>query len=45
MANGFMGKVLRVNLTNGSITEEALSEGKMRKFLGGATSMTKFPPG
>ena len=42
MANGFMGKILRVNLTAGSITEEAIPEGKMRKFLGGVGIATSY---
>jgi aldehyde:ferredoxin oxidoreductase len=42
MANGFMGKILRVNLTTGSITEETLPENKMRKFLGGVGMATSY---
>jgi aldehyde:ferredoxin oxidoreductase len=32
---GYMGKILRVNLTKGIITEETLEENIARKFLGG----------
>jgi aldehyde:ferredoxin oxidoreductase len=32
---GYMGKILRVNLTNGKITEEPLEESVARKFIGG----------
>ena len=32
---GYMGKILRINLTNGKITEEPLEESVARKFLGG----------
>jgi aldehyde:ferredoxin oxidoreductase len=42
MANGFMGKILRVNLTTGSIAEETLPEDKMRKFLGGVGIATSY---
>lgn len=42
MANGFMGKLLRVNLTTGSIAEEAVPEGKMKKFLGGVGIATSY---
>jgi aldehyde:ferredoxin oxidoreductase len=42
MANGFMGKILRVNLTTGSITVETLPENKMRKFLGGVGIATSY---
>lgn len=42
MANGFMGKILRVNLTAGSIAEEAIPENKMRKFLGGVGLATSY---
>lgn len=32
---GFMGRILRVNLTDGKISTETLSESDLRKFLGG----------
>ena len=32
---GYMGKILRVNLTKGKITEEPLEESIARKFIGG----------
>ena len=42
MLKGYMGKVLRVNLTNGRITEEQLSEDIARKYLGGAALSAKI---
>lgn len=33
--NGYMGKVLRVDLTKGSIVAEKLDQGKAQKFIGG----------
>ncbi len=35
MANGFMGKIINVNLTDGNISEEALSEDLCRDYIGG----------
>ena len=35
MLNGYAGKMLFVNLSNGSMREEALSEGICRSFIGG----------
>lgn len=35
MANGYMGKILWVDLTSGNIKEEALDEGICRKYIGG----------
>ena len=36
MLGGYVGKLLRVNLTKGTITEEGLpSEAKLRKYVGG----------
>jgi len=35
MARGYMGKLLNVNLTTGSIEEEALDEGICRDYIGG----------
>ena len=40
--SGFMGKILRVNLTSGEISEEPLPEEKARKFLGGNGLATKY---
>jgi aldehyde:ferredoxin oxidoreductase len=42
MANGFMGKILRVNLTAGSISEEVIPEDKIRKYIGGVGIATKY---
>ena len=33
--SGFMGKILRVNLSSGSITDEPIPENEARRFLGG----------
>ena len=35
MANGYMGKILNVNLTEGTIEDEALSEDLCRDYIGG----------
>ena len=42
MANGFMGKILRVDLTVGSMSEEVIPEGKIRKYLGGVGIATSY---
>jgi aldehyde:ferredoxin oxidoreductase len=42
MANGFMGRILRVNLTAGSISEEVIPEDKIRKYLGGVGIATSY---
>jgi aldehyde:ferredoxin oxidoreductase len=47
---GFMGKVLRVNLSSGTISEEPLPEEDARMLLGGSGLATKYlieevPPG
>jgi aldehyde:ferredoxin oxidoreductase len=47
---GYAGKLLRVNLTNSSLTEEHLDEAELRKYVGGAGIGAKFlyeevPPG
>lgn len=42
MSFGFMGKILRVNLTNGSILEEEIPDEWNRKFLGGAGVASKY---
>jgi len=39
---GFVGKLLRVNLTNGMITEETLSESLAKKYIGGRGLGTKI---
>ena len=39
---GFMGKILRVDLTSGNIAEEALPEDVARKYLGGAGIATRY---
>lgn len=38
----FMGKILRVNLSKGKISEEPLSEENARMFLGGSGLATKY---
>ena len=35
MANGYMGKILNVDLTTGSIESEALSESLCQDYIGG----------
>ncbi|MFH1114332.1 MAG: aldehyde ferredoxin oxidoreductase family protein [Pseudomonadota bacterium] len=40
--SGFMGKVLRVNLTEGRVAEEALPREDARAFLGGNGLATKY---
>ncbi|MFW9949398.1 MAG: aldehyde ferredoxin oxidoreductase family protein [Candidatus Thorarchaeota archaeon] len=42
MPNGFMGKILWVNLTDESFKEEELSEGVYRQYLGGYGLATKL---
>jgi aldehyde:ferredoxin oxidoreductase len=42
MANGFMGSILRINLTAGSISEEVIPDDKMRKYLGGVGIATSY---
>ncbi|HUU80244.1 MAG TPA: aldehyde ferredoxin oxidoreductase family protein [Acidobacteriota bacterium] len=42
MANGFMGRILRINLTAGSISEEVIPEDKIRKYLGGVGVATSY---
>ncbi|MEJ2716389.1 MAG: aldehyde ferredoxin oxidoreductase family protein [Deltaproteobacteria bacterium] len=39
---GFMGKILRANLSAGKISEEPLSEVTARRFLGGSGLATKY---
>lgn len=48
--HGYMGKIVRVNLTTGAITEEFPDKQTLRDFLGGAGLATKYlydevPPG
>ncbi len=40
--SGYHGKLLRVNLSQGSITEEEIPENMHRKYLGGAGLATKY---
>ncbi len=42
MLYSFMGKILRVNLSDGKITEEKIPEDWARKFLGGIGIGTKY---
>jgi aldehyde:ferredoxin oxidoreductase len=42
MVYGFMGKILRVNLSTGSIAEEDIPADWTRKYLGGAGLATKY---
>ncbi|MHA1977766.1 MAG: aldehyde ferredoxin oxidoreductase family protein [Candidatus Hodarchaeales archaeon] len=39
---GYMGKILRVNLSTGNITEEVPDENDLKMFLGGAGLATKY---
>ena len=39
---GYMGKILRVNLSNGTITEEFPDDNILKMFLGGAGLATKY---
>ena len=40
--NGFMGKILRVNLTDGAVSDEPLPREDARKFLGGSGLASKY---
>ena len=42
MSFGFMGKLLRINLTTGDIREEEIPDEWNRKFLGGAGTASKY---
>ena len=42
MLKGYMGKILRVNLTDGTITEEFPDDEILRNFLGGAGLATYY---
>ena len=35
MSKGYWGKILRVNLTNGQVSKEDLSEDYCQKYIGG----------
>ncbi len=39
---GYMGRILRVDLTDGKITEESLNEDDCRMYLGGSGLATKY---
>ncbi|MBW2184069.1 MAG: hypothetical protein JRF49_09435, partial [Deltaproteobacteria bacterium] len=40
--HGFMGKILRVNLTDSTISEEEIPESTAKMFLGGGGLATKY---
>ncbi len=42
MTNAYMGKILRINLSEGKIEEENLREDWARKFIGGAGLATRY---
>lgn len=42
MANGYMGKVLRVDLTSGQLTTQSFSDEVLRKYIGGSGLATKI---
>ena len=42
MAKGYNGKILRVNLTNGTTSVESLDELTLRRYVGGAGLVTYF---
>ncbi|MFC1982466.1 aldehyde ferredoxin oxidoreductase N-terminal domain-containing protein [Chloroflexota bacterium] len=39
---GYAGKILRVDLTNASISEEVLDEAELRKWVGGVGFGAKY---
>ncbi|MFX0152229.1 MAG: aldehyde ferredoxin oxidoreductase N-terminal domain-containing protein, partial [Candidatus Hodarchaeota archaeon] len=39
---GYMGKIIRINLTTGQITEEFPDEKTLKMYLGGAGLATKY---
>ena len=39
---GYMGQILRVNLTNGNTSKESLKEDDCKMFLGGSGLATKY---
>ena len=40
--NGSTGKILRVDLSQGKLWDEALDEGTLRKYLGGTGMGVKY---
>ena len=42
MANGYMGKILRIYLAEGKIEEENLRQDWAQKFIGGAGLATRY---
>lgn len=42
MSNAMIGKILKINLTSGSIAEESIPEDLARKYIGGAGLATKY---
>ena len=40
--NGYAGKILRVNLTTGKMSEEKLDEVTLRKYVGGTSLGAKY---
>ncbi|MCK5315830.1 MAG: aldehyde ferredoxin oxidoreductase family protein [Anaerolineales bacterium] len=42
MGNAFTGKILRVNLTEGTISEETIRDDWAKKFMGGAGLATRY---
>jgi aldehyde:ferredoxin oxidoreductase len=42
MSNAYMGKILRVNLSEGTISEEGIREDWAEKYIGGAGLATKY---
>lgn len=45
MSYGFMGRILRVNLANGSVTQEGLHQAWSRAYLGDAGLETRLQDG
>ena len=50
MANGYMGKILRIHLAEGKIEKEDIRQDWAQKFIGGAGLATRYlydevPPG
>ena len=42
MANGYMGRILRVDLTTRTVTEEELSQETLRMWIGGTGLGAKY---
>ncbi|MDH3827052.1 MAG: aldehyde ferredoxin oxidoreductase, partial [Desulfobacterales bacterium] len=42
MADGYMGKILRINLADGKIEQENLRQDWAQKFIGGAGLATRY---